>query len=101
MAVLIISAELISAAIWFILPKFGGGPPGGAYSFRAQHRMLAFSDWVQHPSQDTKAAWDSELAQLRQHNLITRDIPSAALLLLVSGGIAYVVWNYRSTPRTA
>ncbi len=100
MAIFIISAELISAAIWLLLPKFGSGPPGGAYSFRAEQRMLALSEWVQHPSQATKAAWEGELAQLRRHNLITRDTPVVALLLLVNGGIIYVLWSYRSTSRT-
>ncbi len=97
---MILSVEVIAAAIWLFSPKFGTGPPGGAYTFRAQERMLALSDWTQHPSLATKAAWDGELAQLRNHNLITRDIPVAALLILVNGALLYALWKCRTTTQT-
>jgi hypothetical protein len=98
---LIICVQLLAAATWAVLPKCSSGPPGGAYSFRAHERMIALSDWVRNPSPTTETVWESELALLRKHNLVTREIPAVALVLLINGGIIYALWNYRTTRQTA
>jgi hypothetical protein len=77
------------------------GHQAGAYAFRAQQRIAALSEWLQHPSPDTKAEWEGELARLQEHNLITRDIPLFALVVLFNGTIIYVLWDYRATPSLA
>ncbi len=88
---LILSVQLLALVIGLVLPKFSDGPPGGAFAFRAEQRMAALSEWVHHPSPETKATWEKELARLQKHLLVTRDIPVIALVLLLNGGIIYLI----------
>lgn len=94
---LAIGVQLLAAATWAVLPKFGSGPPGGAYAFRAEQRIAALSEWLQHPTPDTKATWEEELARLKRHNLMTRHMPLLAAVLLFNGIIIYALRDYRAT----
>jgi hypothetical protein len=91
--VLVISAQLLAAALWVLVPKFGSGPPGGAYSYRAEPRMHALSERYSHPSPETIAAWEHELQLLEAYKL-RHLLLKIALALALNATLIYFLWSH-------
>ncbi|MEA3188670.1 MAG: hypothetical protein QOD99_2500 [Chthoniobacter sp.] len=90
---LLISVQLLALVIWLVVPKFGSGPPGGAYAYRAEPRMSALSEWHSHPSPETKAAWEDELHLLERYKL-ARILLKATVVVALNTTIIYLFWNH-------
>jgi hypothetical protein len=70
-------------------------PHGEAFdvSFRHRERVLAFADYVQHRSPETKATWEQELRLMHDHEDWKMYL-ALGLLVAINGAWVYFFWRY-------
>jgi hypothetical protein len=74
-------AQILAVLVWLVvMPKFSSGPPGGAYHYRSGPRMAALSEKYAHPSPQTIATWEHELALLETYKLVHLGLKIAFVL---------------------
>ena len=70
-------------------------PHGEAFDVRFRHRerVLAFADYVEHRSPDTKATWEQELRLMHDHEDWKMYL-ALSLLVAINGAAVYLFWRY-------
>lgn len=78
--------QLLGAAVWIVMPKYGHG----GQSYRSRERIQAFAAYAETPSPETQATLDSEL-----HRLDTYYITRALLIVLSVVAVDFaIVWYF-------
>jgi hypothetical protein len=90
--ILLIAPQLLWLLAQLVLPHFGHGPPSFDESYRGEERDLAYAASLEHPSQQTKAAWDEEVRRLDRHVLV-RDWLVFGFILVLDGAAVYLFWR--------
>jgi hypothetical protein len=95
---IILTALLLEFA-WFAWPRLSLHGPILDESYRHDERLAALGASSEHPSPETKAAFDREVALLDRHMSQRTFGILAAVLAFDAVGI-YFFWRYEPTKRT-
>jgi len=90
--ILLIASQLLWLLAQLVLPHFGHGPPSFDESYRGEERVLAYAASLEHPSPQTKGAWDEEVRRL-DHHVLVRNSLVFGFILVLDGAAVYLFWR--------
>jgi len=95
--ILLIAPQLLRLLAQLVLPHFGHGSPSFDESYRGEERVLAYAASLEHPSPQTKGAWDEEVRRL-DHHVLVRNSLVFGFILVLDGAAVYLFWRLPNKP---